>query len=76
MSSINVNLTELNGVKRSLEKSQTKLNRAANGASSVRIDGAIAARRNISTRVASVNRTLQEVENQFVQLIAFLGEAS
>nr|WP_178943943.1 restriction endonuclease fold toxin [Paenibacillus curdlanolyticus] len=75
MSSINVNLTELIGIKRSLEKSQSRLTKAANGAASVRIDGAISARRSIGSRVASVNRSIQDVEYQMNQLIAFLGDA-
>ncbi|GFN30967.1 hypothetical protein [Paenibacillus xylaniclasticus] len=75
MSSINVNLTELNGIKRSLEKSQSKLSKAANRATSVSIDGAIAARRSIGSRITSTNRSIREIENQFSSLISFLGDA-
>jgi|GEM_PF-1793999 len=76
MSSINVNLTELQGIKRSLEKNQTRLSRAADGTASVRVDGAIMARRSISSRLASASRSIQELEGQMNQLIGFLGEAA
>ncbi|GFN31598.1 DNA/RNA non-specific endonuclease [Paenibacillus xylaniclasticus] len=75
MSSINVNLTELNQIQRELDKSRLRLVRTQNAVSSVHVDSAIAARRSIGSRISSVRGSLREVDHQFNLLLTFLSES-